>query len=215
MRVISINDTSNHELASKEAALALLKDRVVAYPTDTLYGLGVNALDATAVHKLFQIKQRPSTKPVPVMVSSIEMARALAYVDKAREAVLRELWPGPFTFVLWKKKVVPSNVTAGGETVALRIPAHPFCQSLLRDFEGPITTTSANISGEEPTRNAESIVERFKKENDRPDLFIHAGTLPENAPSTIVDLTTEQPKVLRVGSTTKEKLLSVLDKLSV
>lgn len=214
MKIIDISRISSYELASKEAALTLLKDGAVVYPTDTVYGLGVNALDELAVEKLFRIKKRPTDKAVPIMVSSLDMARALAFIDRTREAILKELWPGPYTFVLWKKKIIPRQISAGKETVALRIPAHPFCQSIVRDLEGPITATSANISGEGVFTSAEEIIERFEQEEEQPNLVLDAGVLPENEPSTIIDLTTEIPKILRVNPTTKDKLLKVLKVLS-
>ena len=210
MKVLELSDPRSFEIASKEAALTLLKDGAVVYPTDTIYGLGVNALDEFAVGRLFKIKKRPAERAVPIMVSSLTMARALAFIDQRQERILNELWPGPFTFVLWKKKIVSGRLTGGKETVALRIPAHPFCQSMLRDFEGPVTTTSANVSDELPLTSAESIAERFQKEEFRPDLIINAGMLPESYPSTIIDLTHEPPKILRINPTTKEQLLKIL-----
>lgn len=214
MRIIDIRKPSSHELAAKEAALTLLKDGAIVYPTDTLYGLGVNALDELAVEKLFRIKRRPPEKAVPLMVSSLDMAKALAFIDKSREHILRELWPGEYTFVLWKKKIVPSQISAGKETVALRIPANSFCQSILRDFEGPITVTSANISGESPFSNAESIIERFSEEEEQPNLILDAGDLPQVNPSAVIDLTTDIPKLLRVNPTSKDKLLKILQLIS-
>jgi L-threonylcarbamoyladenylate synthase len=214
MRVIDIKKSSSHELAAKDAALTLLKDGVIVYPTDTLYGLGVNALDELAVEKLFRIKKRPKGKPVPLMVSSLDMAKALAFIDKSREHLLKELWPGEYTFVLWKKKLIPSQISAGKDTVALRIPANSFCQNILRDFEGPITATSANISGESPLSDAESIIERFSKEEECPNLILDAGKLPQANPSAVIDLTTDVPKLLRVNPTSKDKLLKILQLIS-
>lgn len=214
MKILDIADSFSHELASKEAALTLLKDGVIVYPTDTLYALGANALNLVAIEKIFRIKKRPPQKPIPIIVSSIEMARALAFLDRDKERILEELWPGPYTFVFWKKSLVPKELTAGAKTVAMRLPASPFCQSVLADFEGPVTTTSANISGETPFATAKEIAERFAKEKYRPDLVIDAGFLPEQNPSTIIDLTGEVPKILRVNPTTKDKLLEILQTLS-
>jgi L-threonylcarbamoyladenylate synthase len=210
MEVRDVTDPSRLELASKDAAITLLKDGAIVYPTDTIYGLGVNALNEYAVERLFKIKKRPDDKPVPVLVSSLSMAKAIAFVDRDREKLLAEFWPGPYTFVLWKKKIVPRRLTGGKETVAVRVPAHALCQSILREFEAPITATSANISGEVPVSSALSIAQRFVQEDDRPDLILDAGILSELTPSTIIDLTHEPPKVLRVNPTTKDKLLAIL-----
>ena len=214
MKIIDVEKTFSYELAAKEAAITLLKDGVVVYPTDTLYGLGANALDEKAIEKVFLIKKRPKNVPMPVMVSSIEMAKALAFIDKSRERILSELWPGPYTFVLWKRKAISKMLTAGKETVALRIPSHPLCQGMIRDFEGPITVTSANISGEEHLSSAKAIAERFSQEKQKPNLIIDAGDLPTSNPSAIVDLTSDTPKLLRVNPTTKDNLLKLLDMMS-
>ena len=110
MKVLDIRNNFSPELASKEAALALLKGRVVVYPTDTLYGLGVNVFDTEAVRKIFALKKRSQKKPLPVMVSSISMAKALAVIDKPREKILKNFWPGPFYFIIKKKPVVYFDV---------------------------------------------------------------------------------------------------------
>jgi len=210
MNVVDATHPSKYELASKEAALRLLKDGVIVYPTDTLYGMGANALDPVAVKRLFEIKGRSEEKAVPVIVSSLAMARTIAVIESEKEPLLEELWPGPFTFVFKKQRIVPSAVTGGQETIALRIPDHPLCLSILRDFEGPITATSVNVSGEVPLRSAEEIVQRFEGREDRPDLILDAGELEEKNPSTIIDLTVSPPKILRVNPTNKEKLMQIL-----
>ena len=210
MKVFDIKNNFSPELASKEAALTMFKGGAVVYPTDTLYGLGVNVLDTEAVRKLFSIKKRSEKKPLPIMVSSIGMAKALAHIDEPREKILKSFWPGPFTFVLRKKPLVSYLATAGKNTIALRIPDSYFCQNLLEDFEGPITVTSANISGEEPSFDSREIIERFSKEKHQPDLIVDAGVLPETSPSTVIDLTGEMPKVLRINPTTKDELMRIL-----
>ncbi len=210
MQVIDATYPSSYELASKEAALRLLKDGVVVFPTDTLYGMGVNALDPVAVNRLFTVKGRPSDKAVPLIVSSVAMARTLAEVKDEHEPLLKELWPGQFTFVFKKRSIVPNEATGGTDTVALRIPDHPLCLSILRDFEGPVTATSANVSGEEPLVSGQDIVRRFEDREERPDLVLDAGEVAEAEPSTIIDLTSASPKVLRVNPTNKDKLMKIL-----
>jgi len=214
MKVVGVNKGFSRDLASKEAALDLLKDRVIVYPTDTLYGMGVNALNVDAIEKLYRVKKRPNKKPLPIIVGSVEMAKAFAIIDRRKEEIVRQLWPGPFTFVFVKKKLVPDELTAGERTVAMRVPDNSFCENLLADFEGPIVATSANISGEEPLSTAREIAERFSEEKNQPDLIVDAGFLPGKNPSTIIDLTGVVPQVLRVDPTTKDKLLKILKTLS-
>lgn len=213
MKVIDIKNNFSPELASKEAALDLLKGRAVVFPTDTLYGLGVNIFDTEAIRKLFAIKKRSDKKPIPVMVCSISMAKAVADIDKKREKVLKSFWPGPFTFILKKKPIVSYLLTAGRNTIALRIPDSEFCKMMVSDFEGPVTATSANISGEEPSLDPREIIERFKKEEIQPDLIVDAGVLPPADPSTIIDITGNMPKILRINSTNKENLMNTLRKM--
>ena len=210
MKVLDIRNNFSPELASKEAALVLFKSGAVVYPTDTLYGLGVNVFDTEAMRRLFLIKKRPAAKPVPVMVSSIAMAKSVAVIDYKQEEVLKSLWPGPFTFVLRKKSVVPYLVTGGKDSLALRIPDNDFCKRLLADFEGPISCTSANVSGEEPSVNPREIQKRFELEKHKPDLIVDAGTLPLSDPSTVIDLTASRPKILRINPTSREKLMDIL-----
>jgi len=162
------------------------------------------------VRRIFLIKQRPITKPVPIMINSLQMAKALAFIDEKREQVLKYFWPGAFTFVLKKKNLVPDIITAGQDNVALRMPDNYFCKNLLNNFEGPITATSANISGENPHNNSHDIIKRFSREQYQPDILVDAGVLPAADPSTVIDLTANAPKILRINPTTKEKLLEIL-----
>lgn len=210
MKVISVKNPSEYELASKEAALRLLKDGVVALPTDTLYGLAVNALDPVPIEKLFEIKGREKDKGFPVLVSSIAMAKKIARILPEQEPLLSELWPGPYTVILKKQRIVPAEVTGGLDTIAIRFPQNPLCVSILRDFEGPITATSANIAGEEPLSSGDDIVKRFEGRDAKPDLILDAGRIDEAHPSTIIDLTISPPKILRVNPTSKEKLMKIL-----
>lgn len=210
MRSLTVKSPADYELASKEAALRLLKDGVVALPTDTLYGLSVNALDPVAIERLFKIKGREKDKGVPVLVNSISMAKKIARILPEHEPLLAELWPGPYTVVFKKQRIVPLELTGGKDTVAIRFPQHPLCISIIRDFEGPITATSANIAGEEPLSSGEDIERRFNDREDKPDLILDVGHIEETNPSTIIDLTVSPPKILRVNPTSKEKLMKIL-----
>jgi len=210
VKILDIKNTFSYDLASKEAALTLFKGGTVIYPTDTLYALGANALDLNAVRGIFAVKKRPDKKPLPVMVGSMAMAKEIAFVDDHHEKILKSFWPGPYTFILKKKSYVSYLLTAGHNTIALRMPDHPFCQKFIADFERPIIVTSANISGEVPHPEAKTIAQRFSRENIQPDLVIDAGGLPEADPSTIIDLTGNMPKVLRINPTSKENLMKIL-----
>ncbi len=212
MEIIKINlstDWNNPKIIHK-AITVIQRNGSIVYPTDTVYGLGVNALRAHCLERLFKIKKRPETKPVPVMIGDIAMAKKLAFVDRKTEKVLEAVWPGPVTVVLKKREIVPDILTAGKMTIGLRIPDCRLIQILLANLEEPITATSANFSGSPPLISAVEIIEIFAKAYPRPDLILDAGDLPNSPPSTVLDLTGSQPKILRVGPTSKKDLLKFL-----
>lgn len=163
---------------------------IIIYPTDTLYGLGADIFNKKAIKRIFQIKGRNSKKPISVMVSSIAEIKKLAYLNKKQEEIIGGLLPGPFTVILKKKKIVSDLITAGSQKVGIRIPDSKFCQRLAKNL--PITTTSANLSGQKPTLNFKKLVKMFGKKID----LIVKGQNLSGKPSTIIDLTVEPPKIL-------------------
>lgn len=195
----------------KEIVEILKQGKIIIYPTDTLYGFGVNVFDKIAIDKLFRIKQRPRTKPMPIIVRNMAMARRVAYIDLRTEKILSALWPGPVTVVLPRKDIIPSIVSGGKNTIGIRIPNSEFVKTLFSLIDFPITSTSVNISGKEPLRKADEINEAFENEKYRPDLIIDASVLPEAKASTVIDLTTSKPKILRVGPVKPEELLKILE----
>ncbi len=209
MKVVSLTKNNQNEVI-KEAVLVLTKGGSIVYPTETVYGLGVNPFDDFAVRRLYRIKKRPEDKPIPLIVKNIVMAKKLAYVNARQEEMLRTLWPGAVTVVFDKRSLVSSAISAHTKTVAVRIPADDFCMALLAAFNNPITSTSANISGENHTNDPAALIRRFEHELYKPDLVIDAGVLKESMPSTVLDLTSEMPKVLRVGPVRAEDLAKIL-----
>ncbi len=212
MEIIKINlsaDWRNPKIISKVITV-IQRNGSVVYPTDTVYGLGVNALRVHCLERLFKLKQRPETKPVPVMVRDIAMAKELAFVDRKIEKVLAAVWPGPVTVILEKRDIVPDFLTAGKKTIGLRIADCRLTRTLMANLEEPITATSANFSGQPPLSSAAEVVKIFDKAYPRPDLILDAGQLPARSPATLLDLTSSQPKVLRVGPTNKKDLLKLL-----
>lgn len=212
MEIIKVNLSTdwNNPVIIQKAMTVIQRNGSLVYPTDTVYGLGVNALKIHCLERLFKIKKRPETKPVPVMVRDIEMAKKLAFVDRKTEKVLRAVWPGPVTVILKKREVVPDILTAGQRTIGLRIADCRLTQTLMANLAEPITATSANFSGSPPLNSAVEIIEIFAKSYPRPDLILEAGQLPDSQPSTVLDLTGQQPKILRVGPASKKELLKFL-----
>ena len=194
----------------EQAVRTIKRGGSIVFPTDTVYGLGVNALKPYSIERLFKIKKRPEGKPVPIIVKNIEMAKQLAYVDRKIEKVLTEVWPGQVTVVLEKRSIVPDVLTAGLKTVGLRIPNNYFTQYLMENLDEPITATSANFSNQPSLSSAMEIIKIFDKAYPVPDLILDAGELPPSPPSTVLDLTSSQPKITRMGPISKKDLMEMI-----
>jgi L-threonylcarbamoyladenylate synthase len=187
--------------------------RLVAFPTETVYGLGANALDATAVERIYQAKGRPSTSPVIVHVDSAEMARRLVVEwPPQAEALAGRYWPGPLTLVLPKQPHVPDIVTAGLPTVGLRVPAHPVALALIREAGVPIAAPSANrftkLSPTAPEHVRESL-------GDRLELVLDGGPTSVGIESTVLSLAAEPPRLLRPGMISQKEIEAVIGPVEV
>ncbi|MEK7659432.1 MAG: L-threonylcarbamoyladenylate synthase [Patescibacteria group bacterium] len=211
MKTIKVDLRGDFSEAIQEAVAVLKLGGVIVYPTDTLYGLGANALEIGPVERIFKIKQRSKSKPLPIAVRNINWAKELAFIYKKEEKILEAAWPGAVTVVLPKRNIVPDILTAGQRSVAMRIPNSLFIDELLGKFGYPITSTSANISDELPSFKISEIIERFENSEYKPDLVIDAGDLKQSEPSTVLDLTTDKPKILRIGPSKPETLLKLLE----
>lgn len=211
MRVIQVDLNKDYSNVIREAVNILSYGGTIVYPTDTLYGLGANALNEIAVRKVFRIKERSFFKPLPMMARDLYWVRNLAEIKPRHEEILKKVWPGKVTVVLSKKEIVPGALTAEFNSVGIRIPDYVFIDKLLAKFGYPLTSTSANISGQVPTNDINKIVEIFSKSTEKPDLVIDAGILPKSEPSVVVDLTGNKPKILRISPTKPEKLLELLE----
>jgi L-threonylcarbamoyladenylate synthase len=196
----------------RRAAEVLRGGGLVAFPTETVYGLGANALDAQAVARIFAAKGRPACNPLIVHVATAEAARELAADWPEPAQILAErFWPGPLTLVVPRREAVPDVVTAGGPTVALRAPAHPVARALLEKTGLPVAAPSANLStGLSPTR-AEHVLRGL---DGRIDLLLDGGPTPGGLESTVLDLTTSPPRILRPGLVTPAEIEAVLGPLA-
>jgi L-threonylcarbamoyladenylate synthase len=210
MKIIKIDLKTDFSEAVITANNVLSRGGVIVYPTDTVYGLGANACDFKAVEQIFKIKKRPLSKPLPIVARNIMWVENLAFVPIKLRSVLEKIWPGQVTVILPKREIVPPIVTAGRKNVGLRVPDCDFVDKLLGRFGYPITATSANLSGEEGAGDIDQIKAAFKDELWQPDLIIDAGPLKRNLPSTVLDLSTIRPKILRVGPSKPEVLLKLL-----
>lgn len=196
-----------------EAAAILRRGGLVAFPTETVYGLGANARDANAVTTLFAAKGRPSANPLIVHVSDIAMARDLTkYWSDLADRLVQRFWPGPLTIVLPRNEKVPDIVTAGGPTVGLRMPAHPVALGLIRAAGLPVAAPSANRSGEiSPTQ----AVHVLRSLGGRIGMILDAGPTTVGLESTVIDLTSAPPRILRPGHITRAELEALIGPVEI
>lgn len=203
--------TCEHSLSEKTAVdacvQALKKGGLAVFPTETVYGIGVNAFDETALSNLYAKKQRPLNKPLLMHISSLEMAEEIAILDDKCRELIQRFTPGPLTLVVKRKNTLPSVAVSGGDTVGLRFPSNDLFLRISKAFGAPIAATSANISG------AKSAVRASELESvlDIADVVIDGGECELGLESTILSMVSETPKILRIGSFPKETILEVLD----
>jgi L-threonylcarbamoyladenylate synthase len=189
--------TSENLSNAVETAVQIIKEGgVIIAPTDTVYGLLADATNEAAIQKIYDIKNRPERKSLPIFIKDIIMAKELAIVTPEQQTYLDEKWPGKFTVILERNK---DKAIFGVEeqTVALRIPNYSFINALLEAVGAPLSGTSANISGCPSSTKIDEILKQFADKEILPDLVISAGDLSESQPSTIVDLTQPEMKVVR------------------
>lgn len=206
--VITVDAARPDPAGVARAADCLRRGGLVAFPTETVYGLGADALDRHAVGRLFQAKGRPSTDPFIVHVAALADAAALVrHVPDVARALAERFWPGPLTLVFHRAPAVPLEVTAGLETVAVRVPAHPVARALLDAARLPIAAPSANLfSRPSPTRAAH-VLEDLE---GRIDILLDGGPTLVGVESTVLDLTQDPPVVLRPGAVTLEALRAIV-----
>jgi len=195
MEIIRI-DSKDNDSAVETTIRALKKGKVLACPTDTVYGLIADATNEEAVKRVFAIKGRSDQKPLSVFVRNIAMARKLAYITKAQESLLRKEWPGRFTAVLESRKVLSEVFEKEGK-IGLRMPDYEFLDVILKKINRPLIGTSANVSGESSCLSAKEVIAQFEKRKYRPDIVLNAGKLLKARPSRVIDITGDGYKVIR------------------
>ena len=191
-------DAASPDAKALERAAAVLRDGgLVAFPTETFYGLGADARDAAAVHRVFSVKRRDGGKPLLVLVDSVAMAERVAEVTpRARELMARH-WPGALTLVLRARAGLPTELMAGAGTIGVRLSPHPVARGLVGALGSPLTAPSANLEGAPPPMTAAAVLAVF---DGAIDLVLEGGPTAGGPPSTVVDVTTETPRVLRQGA---------------
>ena len=211
-----------HKQIINACVLALKQGKVIAYPTDTSYGLAVDAGSVRAIKKLYQIKGRNFNKPLHVVVPSLAYAKRIVIWNKAMEKLSHRFWPGALTLIAVLKVSARGGSASGGKskklkvlsantgTIGLRMPKNNIAQDLAKNLGRPITATSANVSGQADCYSAGDIIGQFKNQKYKPDIIINAGKLPKRKPSTLVRVFDDVVKVLRQGPVTEKQILKSL-----
>ncbi|MCA9361805.1 threonylcarbamoyl-AMP synthase [Candidatus Kaiserbacteria bacterium] len=207
-KTIRVDPRNPEPTTIAEAASLLQHGEVVAFPTETVYGLGARAFDTAAVAKIFKAKERPVDNPLIVHIADTDdLSTLIRDIPESAQELIETFWPGPLSLVLPKHPTLPSITTGGLDTVVVRFPAHPVAQELIRATGQPIAAPSANTSGKvSPTTAAHVAADLHGKI----PLILDAGTIEYGLESTVVDCTTTPPVILRPGSITKEVLHAVL-----
>ena len=203
VRAVMVEGQAILDAEAVDDVLAVLRrGGLIVYPTDTLYGLGVDPFNADAVARMFAAKQRPPGQPVSVVVPNLEAARGLAVISSRAEAWCRRWLPGPLTLLFRPAANAPKAAISAEGTIAIRIPNHAVALLLAKRF-GPITATSANVHGKPSPVEAWQAEEQL---GDAVDLYLDAGPCPVGRESTVVDLTGAEPRVIREGAVSAEHL---------
>jgi L-threonylcarbamoyladenylate synthase len=183
---------------------------VIAFPTDTVYGIGAHAMLPAAVERLYAVKGRPRDKAIPLLLSGADvLSQVVALVPEDAYALAERFWPGALTMVLRRAASVPDAVTAGGDTVAVRVPDHPVTQALLVALGAPLAATSANLSGQPAPDTADGVLAQL---DGRIDLLVDGGRCPGGVASTVVDLTQRPFSTLRLGGISEQQLLDAVSR---
>lgn len=191
----------------------LREGRLVAFPTETVYGLGANAFDATAVNRIFLAKGRPADNPLIVHIADYAtLPQVVGRVSPKAECLMRAFWPGPLSIVLPRNRQIPDIVTAGLDTVAVRWPNHPVATALIRQAGVPVAAPSANRSGRPSPTLAQHVAEDL---GEQVDLILDAGQAAIGLESTVVDLSGDKPILLRPGAVTVEDLEQILGAVEI
>ena len=192
----------------KEAAELLKEGKVVAFPTDTVFGLGAIYENEEALIALKESKGRPENKPIPTMVADVEQMKSIAYVSDEAIRLAKAFMPGAFTIILKKKEYIPDYITNGFDTIGIRIPDDEFVLNLIKECQKPLLVTSANLSGHETGLIDTQVLEQL---DGRIDAIVLGEAMGKNA-STIVDMSKDEPVIIRSGPISEEEIKRVIER---
>ncbi len=208
MKIIKISQSSPDPLVVSEIAEFLRAGSVIAYPTDTFYGLGADIENQSAIERIYSIKGRRHDKPVLILISDIRMLHPLisgGCLSETAEILVKRYWPGPLTLIFKASGSVSPALTANTGSIGIRLPDNKLCKLLIDILEHPVTATSANISGERSLDNPDEVIASI---GDRIDALVDGGRTTGGMLSTVVDVSGEKPVILREGAIPAQAILS-------
>ena len=209
--IVKMNSENIDNESIKKAGEIIREGGLVAFPTETVYGLGANALNKEAAKKIYAAKGRPSDNPLIAHIANEEMLKPLVKeIPEVAKKLMDAFWPGPMTLIFNKSDIVPKDTTGGLDTVAIRMPNHPIAQALIKEAGVSIAAPSANLSGKPSPTLGEHVIDDM---DGRIDMIIDGGMVGMGLESTIIDVTVEPPMILRPGFITKEMLKEVIDQV--
>lgn len=212
-KVIKVEEDQIDEDVIEEAARIIQEGGLVSFPTETVYGLGANGLDEEAVSKIFKAKGRPQDNPLILHISDLdELDQLVSEIPDQARICMDKFWPGPLTLIFKRSSLVPDAITAGLETVAIRMPSDKIARALIRKSQRPIAAPSANTSGKPSPTAAEHV---YRDLNTRLEMIIDGGRTGIGLESTVLDLTEDVPTILRPGGITYEDLREVLGEVRI
>lgn len=212
-KILKISDIEKDYKAIEAGASLIRRGELVAFPTETVYGLGANALDAKAVEKIYEAKGRPGDNPLIVHIADFDAVRPLVEeLPEKAEKLMEAFWPGPLTLILKKSSIVPDRTTGGLNTVAIRMPNNPVALALIRESRVPIAAPSANRSGRPSPTEARHVAEDLM---GRIPMILDGGPCSVGVESTVLDITGEIPNILRPGGITPRMLEQVVGRVNI
>ena len=208
LKILQVDPLNPRHDLIMEAVLVIRNGGVISFPTRHLYGLGADAFNTDAVDRVFEIKRRPDNKPLLVLIDKqYDLTRLVRSVPYAATLIMEQFWPGAVTIVFEAKDTLPVNLTAGTQRIGVRMPEHPVALALTNAVQGPITATSANITGDSGcslVSNLDPLI------TDKLDLILDVGALKGGIGSTVVDVTAGSPKILREGAVSAKGIFSAV-----
>ena len=206
--ILTVDSLHPEDLQLRKAAEVVRNGGVLVYPTETVYGIGSGPFQIEAMRRIHLLKQRSAPKPLLLLLGSTGDLRGLVRgVTREARRLMEEFWPGPLTLVFPAAPGLPDELTRGRGTIGIRIPSSPLCVRLIELTGTPLTSTSANLSGEEPLNSVGEMLSAFPPGID---CLLDAGPLPPSAPSTVVDVSGPVPVIVREGAISKEALITFL-----